>query len=171
MLKLLLLLVGMALAWFLWRFIVRGDALIWVRPGAPAIRAMVSRVEPGQALVIAIEHPGQTQRLVEISLPRALSARLGLSPPPGFRPESLPLTPAEQADPAMVEFARQYNDEQLRWVGSLELSVGDSTELVLPMQAQALDAGQLRLQLEAGGRWGGIRTAIPVSLTPEPIAD
>lgn len=147
--RLLILLALLSLVYLIWRFVVRGDALVLVRPGQPAaVTAWLNRFVPGEALAIAFRIHSGRHRITEISLARSLAQSLGLQAPSGFSVEDLPLSRKEQNDAAMRAFVADYNRDNLRWVGSFELTADSESELVFPMTVTEATAGILRFTCE-----------------------
>ncbi len=150
MLRLLIFLSLIALAWLIWRFVIRGDAIVLVRPGQPAaVSARLSRFVARDSMVIGFQVHSGRHRINEISLTRALAEALGLRPPDGFVVEDLPLSNREQSDPAMRAFVADYNRDNLRWVGRFELAAEGVTELAFPLSAAEPVAGSIQLTYES----------------------
>ncbi len=175
MLRLLIFLALIALAWLIWRFVIRGDALVLVRPGQPAaVSARLSGFVPGDSMLMAFEVQSGRHRISEISLSRALAEALGLQAPDGFIVEDLPLSNKEQSDAAMRAFVADYNRDNLRWVGRFELAAEGTTELKFPMSAAEPVAGTIQLTYESklgtGSSMSFLRVATgPVEGLPAPV--
>ncbi len=165
MLRLLVFLVLIVLAYLIWRFVVRGDALVLVRPGQPAaVSARMNRFVPGQSMAIGFGVHSGRHRITEISLERSLAQSLGLQTPSGFTIEDLPLSGKEQNDPAMRAFVADYNRDNLRWVGSFELAAEGESELLFPLSASEPVSGILRFTVETRLGAGKSMTFLQVAI-------
>lgn len=141
------------IAYFVWRFVVRGDALVVItRDSGKKVTGAVTRVVPGKELVVEVDNPSKEIRITEISLARALVAGLGISAPEGFREEALPLTAREREDPESVAFVERFNREHVRWVGSHVVPQEGRAQLVFPIARAAEASGFIHFRYEA--RWG-----------------
>ncbi len=155
-------------AYFVWRFVIRGDALVLVTPDAGGrVTAVVKRVVPDKEIVIEISNNSKANRITEISLSRAFAAQLGLSEPSGFRAETLPLSEGERKNREMAEYVEKYNKEEIRWVGNLALAPNAKTELVFPAKSASALTGEIRFQYEAKVGLGGSISWFRVNLAEQ----
>lgn len=154
--KIIGVIVLLLVAYFVWRFVVAGDPLVLVtQDSGDRVTAVVKRVIPAEALVIAISNNNKENRITQISMLRSVAQKLGVSEPSGFKTEELPLTEDDRKNTETVDFVKQYNIENLRWVGSLELAPNAATELVIPATAVPPISGIIDFQYEARVGFGG----------------
>lgn len=159
-----LLLVG----FFVWRFVIMGDGLVFVGPASgQQVSAVVARVVPNQQIVLAVNNPDKEQSITDITVPRSVAAQLALSPPAGFAEEPLPLSAAEAKDKELVEFVEQFNRENVRWVGSHLLKPQAVSELVLPARKTESLSGTLQLEYARKVGFGGSISFFSVDLQAE----
>ena len=71
--------------YFVWRFVVGGDALVFIRTDSgQKVVANVKRVILEQEILLDINNIDEGNCITEISIYRQLVSRLGLSEPTGF---------------------------------------------------------------------------------------
>lgn len=71
--------------YFVWRFVVGGDALVFIRSDSgQKVVANVKRVILEQEILLDINNIDEGNCITEISISRQLVNRLGLSEPTGF---------------------------------------------------------------------------------------
>lgn len=157
-------------AYFVWRFMVRGDALIMVTPGSDKrVTATMKRIVPAKELVVEVDNNSKESRVTQISLARSLVAQLGMSPPAGFKEELLPLTEKEKKDNDSVAFVEKYNKDNIRWIGTLVVPPDAKAEVVFPITTGADVKGFIQFQYEAKWGLGGSISHFRANLgTPEP---
>ena len=100
-------------------------------------------------------------------MPRSVALQLGLAAPAGFSAEELPLTEAERKDKAMVAFVKQYNMENLRWVGDVVLPAESKIDFSIPALATSPLAGSIDFQYEAKAGLGGSISQFRVNLAEQ----
>lgn len=155
-------------AYFVWRFVVRGDGLVLVtRDTGKGVNGHLNKVTPGKELLIEITNNGKERRITQISMPRSVALQLGLAAPAGFSAEELPLTEAERKDKEMVAFVKQYNMATLRWVGDLVLPSQSKIEFAIPALAASPLAGSIDFQYEAKAGLGGSISQFRVNLAAQ----
>ncbi len=164
--KITLLLGLILVAYLAWRFVVRGDALVLAtaKPGKE-VSAQLKRVVPEKEIVIEISVGTPNTRISEIDMSRVLAEELGVSPPPGFTVEELPLTEKEKSDKDTVEFAAKFNQETLRWVGDLAVAPGVPAEIVIPASRAAFLDGRVDLIYRRKSGFGGATGMLRVPLS------
>lgn len=154
-----------AVGYFIWRFAIRGDALVLL--GADTgkkVSASLKEVIPSQSLVIEIDNNDKQNFVTVISMPRELAESIGASPPEGFAVERMPLSEAEQRDEETVEYAKNYDLQTVRWSGNFELTPNGLTELRIPVTSTTELAGRINFQYEAKVGFGGSISFFSVSL-------
>jgi hypothetical protein len=164
--KVLGLIVLVIIAYLSWRFVIRGDALGLVEPNTgDRVSAVVKQINPGKELVIEVTNNNKEHRITEISMLRSLASQLDVSEPTGFKVEALPLTEEDKKNKEMVEFVKEYNKENLRWVGSYKLAPISKTELAIPATVTSLPpSGNIDFQYEGKVGFGGSISFFRVSL-------
>ena len=151
--------------YFVWRFVVRGDGLVLVtRDTGRGVNGHLKSVTPGKELLIEIANNGKERRITQISMPRSVALQLGLAAPAGFNAEELPLTEVERKDKEMVTFVKQYNIENLRWVGDVVLPAESKIEFAIPALAASPLAGSIDFQYEGKAGFGGSISHFRVNL-------
>jgi hypothetical protein len=151
--------------YFAWRFVFQGDALVLLTPDSgQRVVAVVNRVIPDKELVIEIDNNSKENRITGISMPRQLVSRIGLSVPPGFEEQALPLTGEDRKDRELVEYVEKYNMDNIRWVGNRELTPNAVTEFTFPVTSANRLAGHIDFQYEAKVGFGGSISSFRVNL-------
>jgi len=154
-----------AVAYFIWRFAIRGDALMLLSADAgKRVSASLKEVIPNQSLVIKIDNNDKPNFVTVISMPREMAEFLGASPPEGFAVEPMPLSEAEQKDKETAEYAKNYDLQTVRWSGNFELTPDGATELRIPVTSTTELAGRINFQYEAKVGFGGSISFFSVSL-------
>jgi hypothetical protein len=152
-------------AYFVWRFAIRGDGLVLLSAGSDKkVSASLKEVIPNQALVIEIDNNNKQNFVTVTSMPRELAESTGGSPPEGFAVERMPPSEIGQEDQEMVEYVKNYNLQNVRWSGNLELTPNGLTELRIPVTSTAELAGRINFQYEAKVGFGGSISFFSVSL-------
>lgn len=156
------------IAYIVWRFVIRGDALVLLDSGGgKRVCASLTEIVPGEAIVVGIDNNEKNNFVTVISIPRDLASRLEVSPPEGFVEELLPLTEKEKKDKKSVQYAEKYNSETLRWAGRLDLEPNEITELRIPAKGTAqVSAGRIDFQYEAKVGLGGSISFFSLRLDP-----
>lgn len=155
----------LVIAYLAWRFVVQGDALVLLTPDTgDRVSATVAQIEPGKELVIKVLNDNKENQITQISMLRSLASQLGVSEPPGFKVEALPLTKEDKKNKETVEFVKEYNKDNLRWVGSYKLAPNSATELAIPATFSSLPSGNIDFQYESKVGFGGSISFFRVSL-------
>lgn len=166
--KIISVIVLVIVAYFVWRFVVRGDGLVLVtQDTGKSVSGLLKSVIPGKGLLIEIANNGKERRITQISVPRSVASQLGLAEPSEFRIEELPLTEGEKKNNEMVAFVNQYNKETLRWVGELTLPAESKTEFSIPASTVSPLAGSIDFQYEAKVGLGGSISQFRVDLAEQ----
>lgn len=140
-------------AYFFWRFVIRGDALVLIGPPAQKrIQVAVAEVIPNQKIVLAVNNPGSATTITSIVAPRSVVSLLELDPPEGFVASPLPLSEQEAHHPQTVAFVEEFNRENVQWVGRYRLKPKALNYLEIPSRKTASLRGRLTFELQ--GRWG-----------------
>ena len=156
-----------AIAYFLWRFVIRGDGLVLIgQDTGKRVTASLMQVVPNESLVIEIDNNDKRNAVTVISMPRNIAETLGVSPPEGFAAELMPLTEKEKKDKETVEFAEKYNAETLRWAGRLELAPNGVSVLRIPAKNTSELSGRIDFQYEAKVALGGSLSFFSLALAP-----
>ena len=156
-----LLLVG----YFVWRFVVVGDALVLITSDSgQKVVANVKRVIPEQEILLEINNNDKENSITAISVSRQLVSRLGMSKPSGFREEPLPLTGSDRENRETVEFVENFNKENIRWIGSFALAPNTTAELAIPVTSASGLQGYIDFQYEARVGFGGFISSFRVDL-------
>jgi len=151
--------------YFAWRFVFQGDGLVLLMPDSgQRVVAVVKRVVPDKELVIEINNNSKENRITEISMPRLLVSGIGLSVPPDFAEEALPLSGEDRKDRELVEYVEKYNMDNIRWVGNRELAPNAVTEFTFPVTSATRLAGYIDFQYEARVGFGGSISSFRVNL-------
>jgi hypothetical protein len=80
--------VFVAIAYFAWRFVVRGDGLVLIgQDTGKRVTASLMQVVPNESLVIEIDNNDKRNAITVISMPRNIAETLGVSPPEGAHAE------------------------------------------------------------------------------------
>jgi len=154
--------------YFIWRFVVRDDALVLVtQDTGTGVSGMVKRAIPDKALVIEITNNGKERRITQISMPKSVASQAGFSEPAGFKIEALPLTEHEKKDKETVAFVERYNKENLRWVGDFKLPAESTTEFSIPAISVAEASGSIDFQYESKAGLGGSISFFRVNLSEQ----
>ena len=161
--------VGIALlvmvAYFIWRFAIRGDALVLLgTETGKRVSASLKETKPNDSLVIEIDNNDKENFVTVISMPRDLAESMGASPPAGFKIERMPLSESEQSDEETVEYAKNYDLQTVRWSGNLQLVPDEVTELRIPVRSTADVAGRIDFQYESKVGFGGSISFFSLSL-------
>ena len=106
--------------------------------------------------------------MTEVDAPRQLAEALGLGPPERFLEEPLPLTEEERRDPETVAWAREWNRDNVRWVGAESLSPGEPLVLEFPASSPSAATGVLSISYERKLGFGGMSSATTVTLNAPP---
>ena len=130
-------------------WVLRRGVLVAVGGPIPAVSSTVRSAEGALVGELTLSNSTAPHFVTSLSVPRNDAERLQLQPPAGFVAQPLP---AEGADPAWVE---EWNRENLRFVGRLELVPGVPTRLVMPASAAHDHGVTLKGQFENGRRFGG----------------
>lgn len=156
-------------AYFVWRFAVRGDALVLLSADTgKKVSARLKETIPNDSLVIEIDNNDKANFVTVISMPRDLAETMGASPPEGFKVERMPLSDSEQSDEETVEYAKNYDLQTVRWSGNLQLVPDEITELRIPMARTTGVAGRIDFQYESKVGFGGSISFFSLSLeSPE----
>ncbi len=163
--KIISVVVLVIVAYFVWRFVVRGDGLVLItHDTGKGVTGVLKNVVPAKELLIEITNNGKERRITQISMPRSVASQLGLTEPSGFRVEELPLTEGEKKDKEMVAFVKQYNKDNLRWVGEFTLPAESKAELAIPAPAISPLAGSIDFQYEGKVGLGGSISHFRVNL-------
>jgi hypothetical protein len=164
-----LIVVGVILtAYFVWRFVIRGDAVVLMLPDAgKRVTATVKRVIPDKGIVIEVDNNAKENRVTEISLLRSLASELGVSAPSGFTEEPLPLAEKEKNDKDAVEFVEKFNREKLRWVGNFPLAPNAKTDMVIPAKTATKLSGCIDFRYEAKLGLGGFISSFSVDIASQ----
>lgn len=166
--KILSVVVLVVFAYFVWRFVVRGDGLVLItHDTGKGVTGQVKSVIPGKELLIEITNNGKEQRITQVSMPRSVASKLGLGAPAAFRAEELPLTEREKKDKEMVTFVKQYNMENLRWVGDFVVPAESRIEFAIPASTVSPLAGSIDFQYEAKAGFGGSISQFRVNLAEQ----
>lgn len=166
--KVLGLIVLVIVTYLAWRFVIQGDALVLFTPDdGNRVSAAVKRLEPGKELLIEITNNNKENRITEISMLRSLASRLGVSEPQGFKVEALPLTEGDKNNKETAEFVKEYNNNNLRWIGSFNLAPNSRTELAIPVTLMSLPSGSIDFQYEGKVGFGGSISFFQVSLSAQ----
>ena len=113
----------------------------------------------GSTIVVELELSGETSgyTITELSLGRELATKLGVSAPAGFEEELLPLEEEELDDPESVRFVNEWNEENRRWTGGLEISPATPLVVRIPATYPLAASGPLTISYEQvslmGGHW------------------
>jgi hypothetical protein len=152
-------------AYFIWRFAIRGDALVLLSADTgKKVSASLKDVIPDQSLVIEIDNNDKQNFVTVISMPRELAESMGANPPEGFTVEPMPLNESEKKDEETVEYAKNYDLQTVRWSGNVQLAPDDVTELRIPVNSTADLTGRINFQYEAKVGFGGSISFFSVSL-------
>ena len=107
------------------------------------LTAIVKRVVSDTELLIEFKNNNQENRITNITLLRATASQLGISSPSGFREEALSLTEEEQKNQEMMAFVKEYNDENVRWVGDFTMPPDSKAELIFPAKSTSQLTGYI----------------------------
>jgi hypothetical protein len=136
----------------------KGEAL-------PKVSVEISSSDPtGFTLAASLSRDVEGFFITDISAPRACAIALGLTAPPGFREEAMPLEAKERKDPEVVEFARKFDAENILWAGSLPVAFGKATLVRLPATAPTAGTCKLSVGYERRGRFGGMAAQASVTI-------
>jgi len=164
--KIIGILVLVLVAYFVWRFVVRGDGLVLItQDSGTHVSGTVKRVVPAKELVIEIINNGKERRVTQISMPKSVASQAGFSEPVDFKVEELPLTEDEKKDKETVAFVEQYNKENLRWVGDFTLPAESTTEFSIPASRISKASGSIDFQYESKAGPGGSISFFRVNLS------
>ncbi len=134
-------------------------AFVFLAPeGAfPEVNARQLEDPSGTAVVVELELSGEKSgyRITDLSLSRHLAQSLGLSAPEDFTEEPLPLASSERDDPEIVRFVEQFNAENIRWIGDLEILPATPIVLRIPASDPLAEAGPLDIGYERSTGLGG----------------
>ena len=166
--KLIGLIVLLVLAYFIWRFVVRGDGLVLITSDTGnRVTAVVKRVVKGKQIVIEINNNHKENRITEITIPRSVASQLGISEPAGFKVAALPLTDDDKKSQETSEFVEQFNEENLRWTGSFTLAPDAKVELAIPSALASPLTGTMGFQYETKVGFGGSISSFRVNLAEQ----
>ena len=135
------------------------NAIVFVAPeGAfPGLTARQLEDPSGTALVVELELSGETSgfKITDLNLRRDLAKTLGLTAPEGFEEELLPLEGSELNDPELVRFVDEWNAENIRWRGELEIVPATPIVLRIPASAPLVATGPLVINYGRSTGFGG----------------
>lgn len=156
--------------YFIWRFVVRGDALVLTVPNSgKRVAATVKRVIPDKEIVIEVDNNEDKNRITQITILRSLVAEWGMSSPAEFKEEPLTLTEEEKKDKEEVAFVEKVNKEEMRWVGNVPLALNAKTELVFPVKTAQKLSGIIRIRYEKKLGLGGVISSLKVDLAGQEV--
>lgn len=118
------------------------------------------------AIQVEARLSGETEgyHLTEITATRAFVDALGLSAPAGFQEEPLPLTERERRDPDTVEWTKNWNRENVRWVGAMPIHPGKPVNITFSAESPEATTGELMITYERKRALGGILSSATLTL-------
>jgi hypothetical protein len=139
------------------------NPMIALAASGPAIQveAEVKKETNGYRASLKLINTDQVRYLTEFSLDKQTAAASGLKAPVGYRVEPLPYDRSEQ------EWTDEWNNENVRFVGSLLLKPNELIELFLPCKDPELAIGKIQCTYETKKKFGNMMSFFTIPLSSD----
>lgn len=127
------------------------------------IESKVSLRDGGIVCELLLQNTKTAHYITELDIQRPVAETMKIGNPEGFRLEALPATKSDEK-----EWVDNWNRENVRFTGRLEITPGVPVTLFIPAATPALEGLEIRGQFETGKKFGNTISFFTVKPVRQP---
>lgn len=152
--------------YFIWNFVIQNKPIaIFTSNSSQNVFGNIKMPLKPNQLSIQIQNNEHDISITTIEISREIRDTLGLSAPNGFREEALKSEDDDDAE--LKTFVKQFNKENIRYVGNLNMKPNQKIELVFAINSLKSLQGKINFTYERKVGFGGSISYFSVQLNPD----